>query len=207
MTLAAALGGYVIGSVPTAGLIAGLWNIDLRSLGSRNPGTHNALRHGGALLAALVLTVEAAKGFGAVWLGTVLADEMGAVVAAIGAVGGNVYNVWYRFGGGKGLGISLGVLAAAWPAVIPVVVVVIAIAVIASRSSGIAALSAMAGLVVSAVLWNLNDWPTGGIPADPPLLLLALGMTSIMFWKHWKDVRLRGSFPPPHRRPASPDRR
>lgn len=207
MILAAASGGYAIGSLPTAGLIARLWGIDLRRIGSRNPGTHNALRNGGLLLAALVLVVEAAKGYGAVWLGDTVADDLGAVVAGIGAVAGNVYNVWYRFQGGKGLGISLGVLAAVWPAVLPFVIGVIVLTVIATRSSGIAALSAMAGLFVSAVLWSLNDWPTGGLAADPPLLLLATGMVFLMFWKHWRDARLRGFFRRRHRRPASPGHR
>lgn len=206
MTLLASLVGYLIGSVPTAGLVARLWGIDLRNVGSRNPGTHNALRHGGALLAAVVLIVEAAKGYGAVWAGYALADDAGVVTAGIGAVAGNVYNVWYRFQGGKGLGISLGVLAAAWPAVLPVVVGVIVIAVITTRSSGMAALSAMVGLIVSAVLWTLNGWPTGGIASDPPLLLLGIGMTSIMAWKHWQDARLRGPFLRARRRRASPGR-
>ena len=207
MTFAAALGGYVIGSIPTAGPIARLWGVDLRRIGSRNPGTHNALRNGGPLLAAVVLTVEAAKGYGAVWLGSVLADDMGAVLAGVGAVAGNVYNVWYRFQGGKGLGISLGILVAVWPAVLPVVIGVIVIAVIATRSSGMAALSAMGGLAVSAVLWSLYDWPTGGIVGDPPLLLLASGMILTMIWKHWRDAVLRGSSHRGRRRPMSPGHR
>lgn len=206
MTLLAAAAGYLIGTVPTAGFIAGLWGIDLRNIGSGNPGTHNALRNGGPLLAAIVLAVEAAKGYGAVWLGGTIADEMGAVLAGIGAVAGNVYNVWYRFQGGKGLGISLGVLVAVWPTVLPVVIGVIVIAVIATRSSGTAALAALAALVISAALWQLNDWPTGGVTADPPLLLLAPAMTLIMFGKHWQDVRLRGAVLRARRRPASPGR-
>lgn len=177
----------------------------MRHIGSGNPGTHNALRSGGPLAAAVVLTVEGTKGFGAVWLGSSLADDMRAVAAGIGAVAGNVYNVWYRFQGGKGLGISLGILAAAWPAVLPVVIGVIVIAVIATRSSGIAALSAMGVLLVSAVLWDFYDWQARGLVTDPPLLLLAFGMTSIMVWKHWRDARLRRSSLRSRRRAASPD--
>jgi glycerol-3-phosphate acyltransferase PlsY len=165
------------------------------------------LRNGGPLLAAIVLVVEAAKGYGAVWIGFALVGDLGAVVAGAAAVAGNVYNLWYRFQGGKGLGISLGVLAAVWPTVIPVVVVVIVVAVIATRSSGAAALAAMAGLILSAVMWEVNDWPTGGVAADPPVMPLAPTMTLVMFEKHWRDARFRGPARRARRRRASPDHR
>jgi glycerol-3-phosphate acyltransferase PlsY len=135
MSLLAALIGYVIGSMPTAGLLGRLWGVDLLGEGSGNPGTANALRTSGARLAATVLVVEAAKGYAAVLAGSSIAGETGAMAAGLGAVAGNVYNVWYHFGGGKGLGISLGVLAAAWPAALVPVLVVLVGAVLISRSS------------------------------------------------------------------------
>ena len=59
-------------------------------------------------LALLVLVVEIAKGLAAVVAGMNIAGETAALAAGLGAVTGNVYNVWYRFQGGKGLGISCG---------------------------------------------------------------------------------------------------
>lgn len=55
----------------------------------RQPGTKNALRLGGPALAAAVLLVEVSKGVVALWLGTMLAGQAGAV-AGIGATLGNV---------------------------------------------------------------------------------------------------------------------
>lgn len=108
----AATTGYLIGSIPTAGFIARLRGIDLRRQGSGNPGTNNALRTGGVILAISVLVVEAAKGYAAVLVANSMVDDWGAVVGGVAAVAGNVFNVWYGFSGGKGLGISLGVLLA-----------------------------------------------------------------------------------------------
>lgn len=191
MIVAAFVAGYFIGSIPTAAFLADLRAIDLRSEGSGNPGTNNALRIGGPLLAASVLVVEVTKGYAAVWVGFSIGDELGAVAGGIAAVAGNVFNVWYRFSGGKGLGISLGVLAAAWPWVVPVLVTLIAISALATRSAGLSALIAMAGLVMASYTWPAQNWSTGGLAdSGPRLAVLAVGMTAIMGWKHWRDSPL-----------------
>src|SRR5690606_27985836 len=49
---AALVVGYLVGSAPTADWLARRRGIDLRSTGSGNPGTNNALRTGGPRLAA-----------------------------------------------------------------------------------------------------------------------------------------------------------
>lgn len=184
----AALFGYLTGTIPTAGWLGRLSGVDLRSDGTGNPGTANALKTAGPLLAAAVLVVEAAKGYGAVLLGDALASETGAIVAALGAVTGNVYNVWYRFEGGKGLGISLGVLAGIWPTVVFPILGVILLGVLISHSSGIASLVAIVALVVMALLWSTNGWSTGGVEPSLQLVVLSLGIGLIIFWRHWRDA-------------------
>lgn len=188
MTWGAAVVGYLIGSLPTAELLGRMSGVDLRAHGSGNPGTFNALRTSGPLLAALVLSVETAKGLSAVWVGEMMAGDTGALVAGLGAVAGNVYNVWYQFQGGKGVGISLGVLIGLWPTVILPIVAVIGLGALITRSSGIATLVAIVALVVMAVLWTVNEWPSGGLATDPALLVLAAGMGLLVFWKHWRAV-------------------
>ena len=190
MTAIAGVVGYLLGSIPTATLLARLRGVDLRREGSGNPGTVNALRTKGASLAITVLVVEAAKGYAAVLAGSWIGDEAGAVAAGLGAVAGNVYNLWYQFQGGKGLGISLGVLAALWPAVILPVVVAIALGAVVSRSSGIASLVAVAALIALAYLWLANEWPTGGVAPSTQLIVLAVGIGLIISWKHWQAARV-----------------
>ncbi|MGD2101213.1 MAG: glycerol-3-phosphate acyltransferase [Acidimicrobiia bacterium] len=190
----AAVLGYAIGSLPTAGFLARLRGVDLRAAGSGNPGANNALRTSGPMLAASVLLVEAAKGYGAVWVGSLVSDDAGAVTAGIAAVAGNVFNVWYRFSGGKGLGISLGILAAAWPLVLAPVLAVTIGSVLLSRSAGIAALSAIAALVIMAVVWPDTGWPTGGVEPNGQLVVLSVGMGLVMVWKHHRDSPLNPKF-------------
>lgn len=188
MTALAVVVGYLIGSIPTATFLGRLRGVDLRSEGSGNPGTANALRTSGAWLATAVLVVEAAKGYGAVTAGDWLAGDTGAVAGGLGAVAGNVYNVWYRFQGGKGLGIAFGVLAALWPAVLLPVLAVILLGIRISRSSGIASLGAMAALIALATLWWAYGWATGGVRPTAQLIVLALGISAIIFRKHWHDA-------------------
>jgi len=207
MIVVALLVGYLVGSVPTAGMLGLMWGVDLRGEGTGNPGAANALRTAGAWLALSVLVVEAIKGYAAVTAGAWLGDETGAVAAGLGAVAGNVYNVWYRFGGGKGLGISLGVLAGVWPIVLLPTLGVLVVAVLISRSSGIASLAAIGALVASSLVWMVNVWPTGGVAPGALLVVLAMGMGSLLFWKHWRDSPLSGSHHPASPSPASPGRR
>lgn len=202
MTLLAPFVGYLIGSIPTAGLLAKVKGVDLREEGSGNPGAKNALSTGGPVLAALVLLVEAAKGFAAVWLGAQMAADPGAIAAGVGAVAGNVFNVWYRFGGGKGLGISLGVLLGLWPWVVPYALGIIVVAVVITRSAGIASLAALVGLVTMSILWSVYDWPTGGVGSDASLIVLAVGLTAVMGWKHWRDSPLNPAWRSEQRTPA-----
>lgn len=190
MIAVAAVLGYLIGSVPTAGMLGRLWGVDLRTEGSTNPGTNNALRTSGPSLALTVLIVEAAKGALAVFAGYALADEAGAVAAGIAAVAGNVLNVWYRFSGGKGLGITLGVLLATWPTVVLPILVVIAAAALITRSAGIAALVAQLALIVLSLVWYVNDWPIGGRAAGTGLIVLSVGISVIIAYKHWRDSPL-----------------
>lgn len=196
----AGLLGYLIGSIPTAGFLGRRFGVDLRRVGSGNPGTHNALRNSGPLLAALVLAVEAAKGLFAVWAGRRLAlsyapDHVAALVSGLAAVTGNVYNVWYRFRGGKGLGISLGVLIAVWPWSLVPLLVVLVVAVLTTRSSGTSAVAAIITLVLASLVWWRAGWPTGGAATSPWLVVFALGMGLVMFRKHWLDSPLSGSSP------------
>ena len=181
--------------------------MDLRRDGSGNPGANNARRLGGFGLAALVLGVEIAKGVAAVLLGELIGGQWGAAVAGVFAAAGNVYNVWYRFEGGKGLGISAGVLLAAWPNIFLPIIAVIALAAILSRSSGIAALAAIGAINLFALVWVARDLPAGpwGLQPDGPYLLISVGLSVVIAQRHVRDA-LRPLDLRETREPESPDR-
>lgn len=196
--LAAVLLGYLLGSLPTANGLARLWGVDLRTGGSGNPGANNARRLGGTTLFALVLIVEVLKGLTAVVVGISVAGEPGAVVAGLGAIAGNVYNVWYSFHGGKGLAITLGVLLGVWPTVVPLVLVILGIAAGLTRSSGIGTLITLFSLLVAALTWEPIGLGTAwGVNDLTWLLPLGVGIPLALWRRHFADARARLRAPAP----------
>ncbi|MGH8912213.1 MAG: glycerol-3-phosphate acyltransferase [Acidimicrobiia bacterium] len=187
---AALLVGILIGSAPTADLLGRWWGVDLRGSGTANPGANNAFKLGGKGLGIAVLMVEMAKGVVAVSGGTLLGGDPGGALAAIGSIAGNVYNPWFRFRGGKGLGITGGTLAGAWPPLVPVLVIVIAVSVAAMRRSGPASLVTFAVYVAAAVVGLFVDLPTGwGLTSAGWLAVMAVGSVAVMLPKHGADAR------------------
>ncbi|HEX6947003.1 MAG TPA: glycerol-3-phosphate acyltransferase [Acidimicrobiia bacterium] len=189
--LAAVAIGYLIGSIPTAEWIGRLWNVELRKQGSGNPGTANALGVGGPALAATVLLVEMAKGAGAALLGSVFAGEQGIVAAGLAAALGNLYNVWYRFAGGKGLGITAGVLLVAWPWMLAAGLAVIGLSAWATRSSGGATIITIVFLALASVFWGPLGLPEGWGIESGLLPFLAIGLGLAILPKHIEGARFR----------------
>lgn len=185
----AAICGYLIGSLPTANFIAHLMGIDLLGDGSGNPGTNNARKLGGYRVAVPILVVEVAKGALCVLVGQAIGGDVGAVVGGLAGIAGNVYSVWYRFRGGKGLAISAGVLLALWPPALVVMLVIIVVALLVSGSTGLAALTAIGALLILAVLWSRLGWPNAWGIEDLDLLpYFAVIGAVIVAPKHFIDA-------------------
>jgi glycerol-3-phosphate acyltransferase PlsY len=134
--------------------------------------------------------MEMAKGLAAVGVGLAIGDDPVAVASGLGAIAGNVYNVWLRFGGGKGLGITGGVLLGIWPVAFPLVVVVIIISSALSRSTGKGTLITLVALVASALVWDQTGLSDGWGVEQPRLLLItAVGIALLLVRKHLFDAR------------------
>jgi glycerol-3-phosphate acyltransferase PlsY len=187
----AALVGYSIGSIPSADLIARWRGHDLRTSGSGNPGTANALRVAGRGVAITILLIDLGKGITATLAGWAIDGPGTAVAAGVAAVAGQVLNPWFRFRGGKGLGVTGGVTAVAWPPGALLVLPVAAAAASVLRAAG-GALAGLTAYTTGAVLWAANDWPTWwGIPADDRLVWLAIGVSALTAPKFAVDVSRR----------------
>jgi glycerol-3-phosphate acyltransferase PlsY len=107
---------FVVGSFPTGVLAARLRGVDLRKVGSGSIGATNVRRAMGGPWAALVLVVDALKGYGP----TALAARMGVAPlavagVAIAAVLGHMFSVFLKGRGGKGVATSLGAALALAP--------------------------------------------------------------------------------------------
>lgn len=130
-TAAPLLIGYLIGAVPVGVVLAKrLRGVDLRRLGSGNPGAANAYRTAGLTMALLVMGADVAKGAGTVALAARLSDGPAApIVAGVAAIVGHIYPVWLRFRGGKGVATAAGAFAmlAPWAMALAAAVFVITV--------------------------------------------------------------------------------
>ena len=181
--LAAAVFGYLLGSIPFGLLLTRLAGLgDIRQIGSGNIGATNVLRTGRKALAALTLLLDVGKGAAAVLLAGRMGPDM-AVLAGAGAVVGHLFPIWLRFRGGKGVATGLGVLlAAAWPAGLATCATWLVIALL-FRYSSLAALASF--LLAPLYAWQL---------ADPQQAQLA-GFIALLVWlRHLANIRrlLRG---------------
>jgi len=149
--IAFAIGGYLLGSVPTA-LVVGrlLKGVDIREYGSGNLGTTNTLRTLGAGPAVIVFVCDMLKGILPVLLARLVSDDARLpVVAALGAILGHDFPVYAGFRGGRGVATSFGATAAMMPMLAPLMPFIGGIILIPWRY---VSLMSVLGSVVTAVI-------------------------------------------------------
>ncbi len=176
---AAAVGGYLIGSVPFSLVLTRLAGLgDIRAIGSGNIGATNVLRTGRKGLALATLVLDSGKGAIAAIAALFLLGELPGLVAGLLAVIGHNFPVWLGFKGGKGVATTLGVLlAVSWPAGLAACVTWLLVA-LSFRYSSLAALTALAAAPFYAAIWA-----TGAHVAVAGLLTL------LAFARHHANIR------------------
>ena len=187
--IAAALGGYLLGSIPFGLLITRIAGLgDIRQVGSGNIGATNVLRTGRKDLALATLLLDSFKAGLAVYLFATLADARNVgLIAGAFAFLGHCYPVWLGFKGGKGVATYAGLLVFASPLALavggPIWLVLFAL----TRISSLSALTAGALVPIGAFLLGETRFAT--------FTLLALSV--LVFWTHRENIKrlLRGTEP------------
>jgi glycerol-3-phosphate acyltransferase PlsY len=119
---------YFVGAVLGGMLVGFIYGVDIRKVGSGNPGGTNALRTQGKLFALWVMIIDIGKGILAALLippleipGVGLDPEVDRSLVLYGvafaAIVGHVFPVWYGFRGGKGAATAAGLMVYLAPAV------------------------------------------------------------------------------------------
>lgn len=175
--------GYLAGSVPFAYLLARLKGIDVRSAGSGNVGAANVLRTTGPWRGVIVMSLDVAKGIGAVAIAHMLAGGT-ALIALSGAaaVVGHVYPVWLRFHGGKGVAVAAGVFTVLSPGATAMAAGLFLIIAWITRYVSLASIAATLALPPAA-------WIVG---APLSVILVAAGTAILILFRHrtnWSRLR------------------
>jgi len=150
LLLAAAVG-YLAGALSPATLVAQARGIDLRSVGSGNPGAANAGRALGRRTGLAVALLDVAKG-ALPAAGLALLDHRAGLVAGVAAVLGHVSSPFLHGRGGKGVATAAGAILGSHPLwVVPVLLTWLLVLAV-SRWIALASVSAALAVLVLALL-------------------------------------------------------
>ena len=160
---------------------------DPRTYGSQNPGATNVLRSGNKKAAALTLLLDALKGWLPLWALTQLSPSAPAELiagVALAAFVGNVWPVFFRFQGGKGVATAAGVLFGVHPLLGLATACTWLIVAVFFRYSSLAALCAAVFAPFYFAIGQERVWL-----ANPVLLVALLAMSAILIQRHKDNLR------------------
>jgi acyl phosphate:glycerol-3-phosphate acyltransferase len=142
---------YLLGSLTFATiLVRATRGIDIRTVGSGNAGGTNVLRTSGRGLALVVALLDILKGVVAVLLmKSVTYDPRWLGAAAVAAILGHVFPVFFGFRGGKGVATAVGAFAVLSAGSVAVIVAVFVLVVAATRYVSLGSVTAACLLPVT----------------------------------------------------------
>jgi glycerol-3-phosphate acyltransferase PlsY len=191
------IGGYLLGSIPFALIMAKAYGKDLRSIGSGNIGATNLSRAIGKKWGYTCFFLDVLKGLiptalAASFMSSPNVLELFLVLATgIAAVMGHIYPVYIGFKGGKGVATSFGIALGLWPyyticafAAFGVWLIFVLIWRYISLGSIAAAVSFPIVLIATIALkdnWQFADlWP---------LLIVAIALPLMVVMRHRENIK------------------
>ncbi len=175
---------FAIGAIPFA--VVAMWGIgvDIRKVGSGNPGFNNVLRVSKPR-AVLALIGDVGKGYLPVWLFLEATDPIFfGWLYGFAAVFGHCYSPFLKFRGGKGVATSTGVMLVLFPKWAALSMV----AFVFVRLLGSRLRWREAGMIASLVTWGLFTLLIIGVAGGLHARNAAL-MTLFLAWRHKQNFR------------------
>jgi len=159
------IGGYLLGSIPTAYLMARMVSgIDLRKVGSGQSGSSNLTRMTSLRVSLPVIFVDLVKGMILMWVARLLGLDITIQVAAgLAAIIGHNWPVFLRFNGGRGIITTLGVILFLDPRLAGIALAITGIGVLITHGTAV-------GVLISLIVLPLISWGF----ANPPAFTLGL---------------------------------
>ncbi|MGE5528624.1 MAG: glycerol-3-phosphate acyltransferase [Patescibacteria group bacterium] len=177
---------YLVGSFPSAVVVGRLWRgVDIRGMGSGNPGAANALRTLGPVPGAVVLLLDLGKGLaGSLVPAAVFGFDHGLPwLGGLMAVVGHVFPVFAGFRGGKGLATGCGAILPLMPWGLAVFAPVWGLVYLLKRKIA----PASAAGILAVALASAAAYALGRL-APWPLTVVFLGLF-LIFMRHWPEAR------------------
>jgi glycerol-3-phosphate acyltransferase PlsY len=168
---------YVLGTFPSATLIARANGIDISTVGSGNPGASNVTRALGWRKGVWVYALDALKGAIATAIPLIVDGRPLAYLCGAAAILGHMFPVFRHFRGGKGVATGSGVLLVLHPIIAPFAV---ALWWLVTRITGKAAVGSLVAVALVPIGLAVLERPAWEYVAVGALSALILA-------KHWKN--------------------
>ena len=189
---------YLLGSVDTGILISKfVYHDDVRNHGSGAAGMTNMLRTFGKKAAAMTATGDVLKGVLAVCIGRWLfhmlpADAgvspyLGVYLAAIFAVLGHLYPLYFGFKGGKGVLVAAGAILAIQPVLLPFLAIIFLVCLIPTGMVSLGSITMAAAYPVLTLVYSLMR----GLPTRDVVVCTvgAAIMGGMVIWMHRSNIQ------------------
>ena len=189
---------YLLGSVDTGILVSKfVYHDDVRNHGSGAAGMTNMLRTFGKKAAAMTATGDVLKGVLAVCIGRWLfhmlpADAgmspyLGVYLAAIFAVLGHLYPLYFGFKGGKGVLVAAGAILAIQPVLLPFLAIIFLVCLIPTGMVSLGSITMAAAYPVLTLVYSLMR----GLPTRD-VVVCTVGATimgGMVIWMHRSNIQ------------------
>ena len=170
---------YLLGTFPSAELIARRNGVDVTAEGSGNPGASNTFRLLGWKAGALVFALDFAKGALAAGVGIAVDGHLGAYILGAAAIIGHTLPVTRRFKGGRGVATGAGVIFVIFPLLAVAGAALWGVVVRITHKASVASITVMIALPIGVAL--------AGHTATDIAVITALSL--LVLARHWSNLR------------------
>jgi acyl phosphate:glycerol-3-phosphate acyltransferase len=160
---------WLLGTFPSAVLVARAHGHDVTKEGSGNPGASNVARLVGWRAGALVLLIDFAKGALAAGIGMATYGRVGAFALGAAAVLGHTFPLYRK--GGKGVATAAGMLVVLYPLIVLGLAPVWAVVARVLHKASLASIIVTVAFPVAALLMGYDGWEVIVLAAMAVLVL------------------------------------
>ncbi len=147
---------YLLGTFPSAGIVARRAGVDVTREGSGNPGASNVFRVLGWKAGVLVFVADCAKGAVAAGVGLAIDGHRGAFVLGGVAIAGHMWPITRRCKGGRGVATGAGVILVMFPLLTLATAALWGAIVLVTRKASLASLAAAIAFPIAVVVFGYD---------------------------------------------------
>jgi glycerol-3-phosphate acyltransferase PlsY len=189
---------YLLGTFPSAGLVARRHGVDVTAQGSRNPGASNTFRLLGWKAGALVFALDVLKGALAAGLGLAVDGHRGAYILGLAAILGHMLPVTRRFKGGRGVATGGGVMLVIFPLLTLAMTALWVVLAKLTHKASIASVTVAIAFPISVALAG-HEWGDVAVITVMALLVVGRHLSNLRRLVKGQELGLEG-----HTRPDDP---